>query len=78
MGRALIDAIKVANTKGCAIFLTREYGGVKLGFKRFNIVRTLASQVIPQNGSSAHTSSNAATGTQFSSDMQLKPTLFLN
>ena len=60
MGRAVLSAMKDANTKGYAIFLTREYGGIKLGFKRFNIVRNLAAKVMSSNNSSS-SSSNAAT-----------------
>ena len=55
MGRTLIAAMKKANIKGLAIFLTREYGGIKLGFKRFGIVFKLANQVIPNTPSSIDT-----------------------
>ena len=48
MGRAIMQAIEKSGIKGVVVFVTRQYGGNKIGYKRFQIVKDLTSKVIPQ------------------------------
>jgi len=47
MGRATMQAIQQAGTPGIAVFITRQYSGQKLGYKRFQIVKDITINVTP-------------------------------
>ena len=51
LGRTIASTLKelVSGGLGFAVFVTRQYGGKKLGFERFQIVRSLVETVVPQN-----------------------------
>ncbi len=47
IGRTIVSAVNDTDASGYAVFLTRQYGGTKLGYKRFHIAYDLARQVLP-------------------------------
>ena len=46
MGRAIMQATQQAGVKGMVVFITRQYGGQKLGFKRFQIVKDITTRML--------------------------------
>ena len=47
-GKAILDLLLEDGYKDCAIFVVRNYGGVKLGIKRFDILKQAAKYALQQ------------------------------
>ena len=45
LGRCILNTMKDLNVRGRVVFITRRYGGTKLGFRRFTIVQNLTKSV---------------------------------
>ena len=45
MGRRMLQSLEQSRGKGIAVFITRQYGGNKLGSQRFEIARDLTNSV---------------------------------
>ena len=48
MGKHLLSVMQHAEMSNCICFLTRDYGGIHLGYRRFEIVTELADDIYEQ------------------------------